>query len=284
MAWHRYTLTDPAYGWTVELDRALERALGWRLWTAPTARLKVGLAIVWDGDPDPEACRALGGLLEPVEGPPRPWTHPDPAFDNAWVSYRHAVEAVAPEAVRRLRPPAAADDVQVLRAHHDVPDPLLAFLARHDGEEDGLDGGILPTWRPLSVVEILQAKQALDELHAGSAASGRPVGPTHAAWWHPGWLPCASNGGGDHLVVDRAPPSGGRPGQVVLFDHADGRREVVAGSLPEALRQMTEGLMDGSVHALEEHDGRFAGLGCAGDHVPDGLRVRPYPTPGPTRG
>ena len=270
MAWHRFTLTDPPMGWTAELDRALERALGLRRWSAPTARLKLGLAYTWDGEPDVRAARALGGQLQEVDGPPPPWGHEDKPFLAAWSAYRNLLASRAPEAARHLRPPAAADDVEVLWAKAEAPSPLLGFLALHDGEKDGLGGGVFPTWRPLSVVGMLSAKAFLDELHAdpGTCDADRGVQPV---WWCKGWLPWATNGGGDYLALDLDPGPGGLHGQVVYFGHADDYREVFAPSLTDAISLLTNDLESGELMVLEGPTGEFWSLGY---EVYDDLRPR----------
>lgn len=276
MAWHRFTLSQPPLGWTIELDRAVEAALGLRRWTAPTARLKHGLAFTWDGEPDIEACRALGGVVTPVPGPPSAWSHQDKDFEAAWAAYRDALEARAPEALRGLRAPASAEDVEVLWEAAELPSPLLAFLALHDGERDQVGGGVFPIWRPLSVLGMLDSKRFLDTLHADPGVCAADPG-VHPVWWHPGWWPWATNGGGDYLCVDLDPLPGGHHGQVVFFDHAGDYREVLAESLTHAVDQLAADLADGSMAVFEGQDGEFWTLGHPESMSPgdlDDLRVR----------
>jgi len=252
----------------------VETALGLPRRSAPTGRLKLGLPFIWQGNPDPVACRVLGGALQQVGGPPTPWVYEDANFTLAWNGYIEVLTQVAPEALKQLAEPASREDVAVLRSRFRVPSPLLGFLARHDGERSGLEGGVFPTWRPLSVAAILDAWHFLQGLHVDAGLAGTPVGPTHALWWHPGWLPCATNESGDYLVLDLEPPQGGVPGQLVLFDHADSCREVVAPSIPDALWQTRIAIEDGSIAVLEEDDGRFAMLSAAGAYRPENLQVR----------
>lgn len=276
MAWHRFTLTDPALGWTVELDRALERALGLRRFSAPSARLKLGMAFHFDGQPDARACRALGGLLQEVDGPPPAWGHQDRLFQAAWDRYRAALADLAPEALAHLNPPASSDDVDVLWAQSELPSPLLALLALHDGEKDHVGGGVFPIWRPLSAAQMLDSKRFLDELHADPGTCDADLG-VHRMWWHPGWWPWATNGGGDYLVLDLDPAPGGKHGQVLYFDHAGDYRERIADSLTDAVQQLVDDLADGTVVALEDEQGAFWTLAELESMAPvdlEGLTVR----------
>lgn len=56
-------------------------------------------------------------------------------------------------------------------------------------------------------------------------------------WWHQGWFPFASDGGGNRVCVDTAGTGGGTPGQVLIYWHADADRQVIAESLEDWFRQ-----------------------------------------------
>jgi cell wall assembly regulator SMI1 len=52
--------------------------------------------------------------------------------------------------------------------------------------------------------------------------------PVLREYWHPGWLPIAVDGGGNHYGIDLSPAPGGRVGQVILFGPDEDERRVLA--------------------------------------------------------
>jgi cell wall assembly regulator SMI1 len=64
-------------------------------------------------------------------------------------------------------------------------------------------------------------------------------------WWDVGWIPFASNGGGDHFCIDLDPGKGGTKGQVIHFRHDAERRTLLAPSLRAFLHDLANGLEDG---------------------------------------
>jgi hypothetical protein len=78
-----------------------------------------------------------------------------------------------------------------------------------------------------------------------------------AGWYHPGWLPFASFGGGTLiLLVDGSPAERGRKGQVIAYAHDPDQMSYVAGSMGELLEvsgkwfaeegeEILEGVLDG---------------------------------------
>jgi cell wall assembly regulator SMI1 len=105
----------------------------------------------------------------------------------------------------------------------------MNFLGRGCGYEYLSSKVLLARWRTF--------KEAADGgVFAGSTAA--PDDGVRCEWWHPGWLPVASNGGGDYLCVDLAPAEGGVAGQVVHFSHESGERPRLASSFAELLAML----------------------------------------------
>jgi ankyrin repeat protein/cell wall assembly regulator SMI1 len=77
---------------------------------------------------------------------------------------------------------------------------------------------------------------------------GSPDKGIRDAWWHPGWVPFASNGGGDLLCIDLAPAKGGAVGQVITMNHESAERELLAPSFAHWLAELAEN--------LEEEEGK----------------------------
>lgn len=63
------------------------------------------------------------------------------------------------------------------------------------------------------------------DLEGSTAQSDKGI---QAVWWSKGWIPFASNGGGDFLCLDMTPASGGRSGQVIEIFHDFPARKLVA--------------------------------------------------------
>lgn len=145
----------------------------------------------------------------------------------------------SPEALARLEAVVGA-----------VPETLRALLA----ERDGCRQSIFPlpqraaglTWRLLGVDEIVRAWRLCGEVSRIEGTG--PIqadGPVDAVWWSPTWVPIAGDGTGDLLCLDRRPPAGGVPGQVVQYLHDFGRRSVVFASVEAWLREVADDLEAG---------------------------------------
>jgi len=65
-------------------------------------------------------------------------------------------------------------------------------------------------------------------------------------WWHPGWIPFASNGCGDSLCIDLAPTATGVAGQIISMNHETAQRRLLAPSFAQFLNQLAEQLEDDS--------------------------------------
>lgn len=82
----------------------------------------------------------------------------------------------------------------------------------------------------------------------------KPAKGVRKRWWDLGWVPFASNGGGDYFCVDLAPAAGGAPGQVIHFRHDAEKRTLLAPSLRAFLFDLANGLEDGKF-SFHEEDG-----------------------------
>ncbi|MEX2216341.1 MAG: SMI1/KNR4 family protein [Phycisphaeraceae bacterium] len=67
-------------------------------------------------------------------------------------------------------------------------------------------------------------------------------------FWHPRWVPIATNQSGDHDILDLAPAAGGTIGQIIDFSHEVGACRVVASSWRDHLQQLVDGLESGKYH------------------------------------
>jgi cell wall assembly regulator SMI1 len=65
-------------------------------------------------------------------------------------------------------------------------------------------------------------------------------------WWDPGWFPIASNGRGDHLMIDFCPAKNGTYGQLIEWLHDDEERKLLAPSFTAWLTSVADSLESGS--------------------------------------
>jgi cell wall assembly regulator SMI1 len=110
-----------------------------------------------------------------------------------------------------------------------LPADLTESLAIHDGA-DRLIGG----WDLLGIKTIAAEAKLMKKLTDDGTFAGAEVDPhprIKPAWWNVRWIPIVSSGSGHLFCVDMDPAPGGKPGQVILFFHDEGKRLRVADSV-----------------------------------------------------
>ena len=214
------------------------------------ARLATGLPAFYEGAvADRALLDALGIVADVIDRPPERAAATAPALAAAWDPLRAWLVAAAPEALARLGPPAYRDDLVQLAHRVGAFDAEHAsLLALHDGQTDS--SGPFGSWDLLSVPGVADATAFLRDTMYGGAVDADPgVTP---CWWSRGWVPVASRGTGDYLVVDLAPPPGGRRGQLIEYRHDDDRRPRIASSLAAWLTALRERLARGELVVTED--------------------------------
>jgi cell wall assembly regulator SMI1 len=86
----------------------------------------------------------------------------------------------------------------------------------------------------------------------GEKARGSPG--VRGDWWNVGWVPFASDCGGDYYCIDLAPARGGKKGQVIAMAHDSGARKLLAPSLREWLARFADQLEAGK-YRYDEDEG-----------------------------
>jgi cell wall assembly regulator SMI1 len=120
----------------------------------------------------------------------------------------------------------------------ELPDAFKAAYRIHNGQQGG--GDLIP---PLAENEegyfLMPIKSMISEWKSWKDLAERgefkgkessPETGIQGVWWHPGWIPFASNGAGDSIALDLAPAPGGNAGQVITMNHESSRRQRLAPS------------------------------------------------------
>jgi cell wall assembly regulator SMI1 len=139
-----------------------------------------------------------------------------------------------------------------------LPDVFKQSLSIHDGQKE--DYGFIPD-HGIGSFYFLRAKDILRDwkdwnavLKAGDFDGKKAKSEKGIAsdWWNSGWIPFASNGGGDNLCIDLVPSKDGMVGQVILVRHDDALRRRLATSFDDWLRQLADTMEHGGIEYLLE--------------------------------
>jgi cell wall assembly regulator SMI1/ankyrin repeat protein len=188
---------------------------------------------------------------------------PRPAVSAAdvpslWKRIDKALRTRAPGVKQSLKRGASDKRIGELEARCGVtlPEDFKASLRVHDGQ-DGDGEALIPSVFTDDEYELLRLQEIASEwdswkglVDAGefAADASAPDEGIRSDWWHPGWIPFASNGRGDSLCIDLAPTAAGVAGQVISMNHETAQRRHLAPSFAEFLKQVAEQLEDDSAH------------------------------------
>ena len=195
-------------------------------------------------------------LLEAAAAGKKPKaTKPKPTgtIGEVWDRLEKALKTAAPDVKRSLKKGTTGAKLKAMEKKLGVllPADLRVTLLRHDGQKDGADG-LFPEdyiedmsgeFLLMSVAEIESEWWMWKELADGGEFAGDTTAPdkgVRSGWWNPGWVPFASDGGGDSLCADTTPAKGGTAGQVIHMRHDSGDRPRLARSLAELLAKLCD--------------------------------------------
>ncbi len=194
---------------------------------------------------------ALG--QRPAAGPPRPAVS---AADvpSVWERIDEALRRKAPLVKQSLKRGASDEAICDLEARCGVtlPDDFKASFRVHDGQDAG-GKTLIPSAFTGERYGLLPLQEIASEwgswkrlVDAGqfAADASTPDEGIRSDWWHPGWIPFASNGGGDSLCIDLAPTAAGVAGQVISLNHETAQRRHLAPSFAQFMSQLAEQLED----------------------------------------
>jgi cell wall assembly regulator SMI1 len=177
---------------------------------------------------------------------------------DGWKKIDAWLQANNPGLKKTLNNPASDKQIAELEKVVGVklPADFTQSLRIHDGQmysegdlipptEEGASGYFL-----MASGDIAEEWQNRKKLRDSGEFADKESGPDPGikdAWWHPGWIPFASNGGGDSLCLDLAPTKVGKAGQVITMNHESARRELLAPSFAEWLAALAEAIEGGEL-------------------------------------
>lgn len=186
-----------------------------------------------------------------------------PPVTTSWEGIEEWLAEQAPVLAASLRAGATEDELDglALDAGMALPQDFVEAWRRHDGQSRDGGGLVLSEYNLLPIAEIRRQWAQWRLLNAEGAfveASAHVQADTGVArtWYHPGWMPFATNAAGDALCIDLAPESGGLVGQIVRLNHDEPTRSRPALSLRELLSDLDALLAEG----LLVHSDIYGGL------------------------
>jgi cell wall assembly regulator SMI1 len=149
-----------------------------------------------------------------------------------WAELEAWLQNNKPAVLADLNPPADIGGIHDLQSSLKarLPDDFIACLQIHNGQK-GEAEPLFDQNAFLPIRRMLMSWSTWSELLGDGDFDGRaarPNGAVKPVWWSPGWVPFASNGGGDHLCLDLDPPAQGQMGQVIRVFHDAADRIVIA--------------------------------------------------------
>ena len=117
-----------------------------------------------------------------------------------------------------------------------LPAEFRALYRWRNGQPPNVFESFQENWMFPRLKDIVDTKKMLDSMIGEDFDE-----PT---WWRRGWIPFLSNGGGDHLCLDLTAEDGGTPGQIILFWHDEGDRDI---EFPSVRRWLSD-----LVHSMEQ--------------------------------
>jgi cell wall assembly regulator SMI1 len=133
----------------------------------------------------------------------------EPDITTSWAHIHTWLSTHAPATLAAIRPPATQDVLDHVETHLGEPD-LIAWWSAHDGTAAPA-GQVLPGYTPFGLAESARSRTLWLEIAqdvwddwAREAGAANPAG--EPAWaFLPQFVPIATNGSGDDLIVDLRP-------------------------------------------------------------------------------
>ena len=183
----------------------------------------------WDIPETPPVREAIGSVTE------------------RWQTIEEWMEERAPDVLESLRPPASAEAIVEAEKQLGValPAEYKELLARHDGQEDM--GPMVGFCSLIPTADLVEKRDWLAGLLSESGFDAEQTDDGIATVvWNPGWVPIG-HFQRDYMILDTAPASGGKVGQIFVCYVDDDRRSLVATSCADLLSRFFRELQDGTI-------------------------------------
>lgn len=178
---------------------------------------------------------------------------------DSWARIKAWMRVNAPSDYDLLQPAVSESQLQAAQEHFRgiLPDEFIQFYREMNATDpNGESAGIFPStdeWDimafcPLALAEVIRewdAQKELLEMGDFPATNSKSADGIQEVWWNIGWIPFASNGGGDYYCIDTAPAAAGIQGQIISHSHETGEHKILAASLAEYLAQLADDLEAG---------------------------------------
>jgi len=185
-------------------------------------------------------------------------------LSSSWKRIVEWLQLNSPSTLEYFQTPASIEQIDTAASQLGLklPDELIAFYQIINGAESS---GIFPShddwdymgFSPISLEQVVQDWNMLKEsLEMGDFVGLKAESSEGIAndWWNIGWIPFASNGGGDYYCIDIVPTNNGTVGQIISHSHESGIRKNLAISLGDYLSDLAD-LLENNEHIYDDEYG-----------------------------
>ncbi len=180
-------------------------------------------------------------------------------IELSWGRLAAWLQLNAPTDFPLLQGPVSAAELDAAAAHFgiDLPHDFRQLYQLMNGTDPhGESAGIFPSadegddiaFGPLALEQGIRVWDSQRQLvDSGDFADLTPRSAKGVAddWWNLGWIPLASNGGGDFYCIDMAATAEGTVGQIITHSHESGEHKILAPSLAAYLNELADGVAAG---------------------------------------
>lgn len=170
---------------------------------------------------------------------------------DAWQRIEAWLSVNAPRVHKGLGEPASEQSIVAVERElgFALPAEYRASLQIHDGERK--DVGAIRGWRLNSLRDLIEEYRMMSQVLRSESfskyADERNELGLRPGYWHPRWIPIASDRSANHYLMDLDPAPEGTLGQIFVFDHEQGPEQLEARSIGEWLLRYAEALEGGQV-------------------------------------